>query len=497
MGIVKRQSMKASIVNYVGMGLGMLNMLILFPMLLSPEQSGVINSIQFWGMLLIMVPAFATGPLLVTYYFKQKTEEDKKDLLSSSFCLLLIGLVLFSILFHFIQPILIKQLLNTNASYHFRPYFYLVLPMVWAVSIYAYLETYCIVKLRISVPGFIKEIGIRVFILIGIILFYKNIISYNQLVLSIIIVYILSAISLFIYALSKGFSINLNILHSIKTLTKEHINYMFYIYISQVSISIIIFFGSVWLGIKTGEARVNIFAIGLYVATMIQVPFRAFAQIIIPLISEAWSNNDIEKIKTLNRQSSINFILIGTFLFALLCINVDTILLLIHKPEYLPYLPKLKIIILIIGVGKLIDMFTGLNTEIIATSKYYRFILVSVIVMAMITFATNIYFIPLYGIIGAALSFLIVETIYNAIKFIFLYKKFHFNPFSLNGFFIASSGFVLGIAIYFLQLPFHFIVVSIIKSLLFTIPFLWLVLKYELAPDFNEFIQKLKTGKLF
>ncbi len=495
MGIVKRQSIKASIVNYTGALLGIVNMLFIFPRLVTVEQLGAINLLQFWAMLFVQLPLFGTTSLLFTYFSKSKNDLERKKLYTITMFFIILGLGLFTICFYVLKPFFYTYLVTTNNNQLFQPYLRLVLPMVWALSLYSYFEVYCFVKLRITVPSFIKEIGIRLAILIVLILYYFHYLQFNQVVHSIVFIYMLATIALYIYVLGKGYVVDLRFSFLKNYLKKEHLEYMFYLYLSAVSFSILSFFGSVWVGTKLGEASITIFNLGLYVATMIQIPYRAFSSIISPLIAEAWAGNDIERIKTINKQSGLNLILVGIFLYTLLVLNVHNICSFLPL-KYEQYIGDLTFIIVVIGIGKLIDLCTGLNSEIIATSRYFKFMLVSVLIMAIATLAGNYYLIPNYGLKGAAVAFCIVQFLFNGSKFWFLFYKYKLSPYSYNALKIICTAILLGCLVYFIPVQKNIILDGILRSVIFSSLFLTIIIHYNFAPDLSELFKKIKTGKL-
>src|ERR1700741_1556479 len=76
-------------------------------------------------------------------------------------------------------------------------------------------------------------------------------------------------------------------------------------------------------------------------------------------------------------------------------------------------------------------MGTGVNSMIIGTSIYWRFELYCNLLL-LLNIPMNIWLVKEFGIQGAAISNLIVFTVYNLIRLIFLWVKFKMQPFSLN-----------------------------------------------------------------
>jgi O-antigen/teichoic acid export membrane protein len=247
---------------------------------------------------------------------------------------------------------------------------------------------------------------------------------------------------------------------------------------------------SILIGSMVGLAAVAVYAIGSMIATMIQIPFRSIAQITYPVFSEAWKNNDLEKIRKMNKDSGINIMFIGCFLFILLWANIYNIIQLLPEKYHVQ---ELIYVILWIGLGKLFDMSTGLNEQIILTSPYYRITLIFVVVQALSTILLNYFLIGLYGITGAAIATCLSLFLYNSSKFLFLWLKFRLQPYSLKGaivLLISAAGLTVN---YLLPIMGNWFTDAIARTIIISSLFLAPILYFRLSPDVNDFIKKALT----
>ena len=74
-------------------------------------------------------------------------------------------------------------------------------------------------------------------------------------------------------------------------------------------------------------------------------------------------------------------------------------------------------------------MATGCNSAIIANSKFYKYTLYSNIILMVITVLSNIYFIQLYGLTGAAIATGISIFLFNTFKLLVVAIDLKFSPF--------------------------------------------------------------------
>lgn len=148
-------------------------------------------------------------------------------------------------------------------------------------------------------------------------------------------------------------------------------------------------------------------------------------------------------------------------------------------------------VVFIISISKFFDLMLGNNNSIIFNSKYYRTVLLLGVCLVVLTVSLNMYFIPNFGIEGAALATLLSIGLYSLAKLLFVVIKMDLFPFTKNT--LLSLG-IIGLTFmvfYFWNFPFHPIINIILKSVLLS--FFYLVLNYKLkiSVDINDVIEKI------
>jgi O-antigen/teichoic acid export membrane protein len=156
-------------------------------------------------------------------------------------------------------------------------------------------------------------------------------------------------------------------------------------------------------------------------------------------------------------------------------------------------------VILFIGAARLFDMATGVNGEIILQSRYYRFNLISVAMLAVLIIGTNYIFIPLYGINGAAFATALSVFLYNIIKFLFLWIKFRMQPFSVKTIFIVLIAGVTFFAASLVPAPKDEFITTVLnilfRSAVITCLFVSLTYAFQVSEDANN-LARLGLEKL-
>jgi len=243
-----------------------------------------------------------------------------------------------------------------------------------------------------------------------------------------------------------------------------------------------------------GLSQTGIYTTAFYIGMIIEIPRRAISQISIPFISENIKNQNLNKIEDYYKEISLHQTLIGVLFYLLVIINLDQIFNLIPNSE--SFISG-KNVVYIIGFNKLIIMFFSFNSEIISLSKYYRFTVITIIILAIISIALNLFLIPNFGIEGAAYASLISISIFNLVKFIFLKIKMKISPFSNKSIIVLIIGlFLYYMSFYFPAFDNPFINI-ILKSFIITFLYLVIIISLNISKDFNLLLKRWINKTLF
>jgi O-antigen/teichoic acid export membrane protein len=129
------------------------------------------------------------------------------------------------------------------------------------------------------------------------------------------------------------------------------------------------------------------------------------------------------------------------------------------------------------------DMGTGVNSQIIGTSTRWRFEFLTGMILLAITLPLNYVMAKKLGVVGPAIATLISYTIYNAIRYLFLLRKFRLQPFSYKTgltLILALSGYYVS---YLLFRHIHGFTAMALRSLCFILIYISGTLLLKLSPD--------------
>ncbi len=429
MGIIIRQGLKASVFIYIGVAIGGFITIWLYPKLLKPEEIGTIQLVQGLAFLCAGVLQFGTSDIvnkfLPVFFDKKKKHYGFFTFIS---LYLLIGFFIYAVIFIVFQNFWISFYIKESPE--IIVFFYHIIPYALFIALNAVLEAYIRGHLRIVVPAAFREVVQRILIIGFVVSYSMGFISFEQLVFSIIGIQLILILALLMYI--KNLKVFFLTTVSLDFLNRERVQdiltFVFFVYFGGLSNLIIVRVDSLMVGAFLGPAQVGIYGISAYIAGVIEIPQRAVSQISTAIVGKAWKENDLKSIEEIYRKTSINLLLVGSFIFLGIWCNVDYIF------EIMPngvFYSQGKYVILFIGLARLIDMGTGVNTLIILQSQYYRFNLILAFILALMIVVSNLIFIEEFGIVGVAFATTASMVAYNLIKFLFLWIKFRIQPFGM------------------------------------------------------------------
>jgi O-antigen/teichoic acid export membrane protein len=497
MGVVIRQSFKATLVSYAGACIGALLVILIYPKCLTPEQIGLTRILLEAATFFALFSQLGISNVVIKFFphFKDSSHNHH----GFFFLVLIVPLVGFSLFtlvyLLFREPIILKFSNNSRLVVN---YFIFVIPLTLFVMYTTIFESYSSMLLRIVIPKLFREILVRILTIVIIILFFFKFINLNEFVFCFVAIYGLTMIMNLVY---------LNKLEPIswkpefkffdKNLLKAMGTFVLYMIVVGSGSGIAGKIDIYMISTRISLADTGIFTIAFFIAAFIEMPSRAMFQITTPFISEALKNNSIDKVTDLYKRVALNQLIVSGLLFLLIWANANNIFSIMPNGHIYE---KGKYVIFFIGLAKVFDAATGLNASILGYSKYYFYTLFFIFFLAGLAIVNNIIFIPLYGITGAAMATAISIFLYNIILVIFVKIKLKTQPFSLKTLFAALilvSFFILNSLFH----PLHNVYIdAIIRSAILSGLFVIIVLKLKISEDFNNTFNALTKkyiGKYF
>lgn len=498
MGIIIRQSLKNSIVTYIGVAIGTINVLFLYNKFLTTEQLGLYTAFISFPLVFASFAHLGTPHVGVRFYSYFANSENKNNgFLSYLLLVPLLGFILFLVTYFFANNLFIN--IYAKNSPLLINYYWIFPALTFMLLYQSVLEAYSKVYLRIVVPAIIREIFLKISNSGLAILFGFHYISFNQLIGGIVIVNFLALIFLFVYIkiLGKLF-LTLDFSFIKKPFFKDMFYYGLWTMLGGATASALPHLEKLMLpAYNGGLEKTAIFNIALSIGMIIAIPRNAIASISDPLLAEHWKKNELIKVGQIYEKSALNLLIIGIFLFLGVWCNIDSIFAII--PNSTIYIQG-KMVVLIVGLYSVFDMGTGLNSEILKNSPYYKLDFTFYILRFIILLCANLILIPLLSYNGAALAMLISVIVYNLVKFLFIKYRMGLQPFNVNTLKVLTLG--IFTFLFTLILPVFegniFIIFFniLIKSVAIILIFGGTVVYLNISEDLNKLIYSFKDKYL-
>lgn len=428
MGIIIRQSIKATIINYIGAFIGFLTTMFVITKFLQPEEIGLTKVLLEVGSLFAVFAQLGTSASAMRFFPYFKNGKDNNGFFFYLVTLPLVGCVIFIPLYLFLrEPI--SAFFEKNSSL-FVDYYIWVVPLIFFLVYWTVLETYSTLSMRIVIPKFIREIGIRLLLLLLYCFYGFHVIGQSGLVGGFILIYGLAMLAVLWYVSRIApVSLKHDVSYIDKSLRKTIFRYTSYLIIGALGGTIIAKLDLFMVSAQMGLSYAGIYAIAFYMATVIEIPSRSITAISSPLAAAALKEENLEEANQLYKKVSLHQLIAGSFIFVLIWINIDNIFAII--PNGVIY-SQGKWVVFFIGISKLIEVTLSFGGSMITFSKYYRWFLYFTFLITGITIFTNNLFIPVWGMMGAAMATLLTCIISYSLQQWFVLRKIKGNPYSLG-----------------------------------------------------------------
>jgi len=483
MGIVIKQSGWNLASTALGFLLGAVNALYLAPQFLGDTYYGLMGYILSTAFLLFPLMSFGIHNTIVKFYsrFTDKTSRDQ-FLTQMLLWPLLIIIPLVVVVYAFYDPIRLFIASKNQITSDF----------VWAIFLIAVFQAYFEIfyawtKVHMKTVGgnFLKEVFYRAMATVLLLLVAFEILTPVQFIYSLVLIYAVRAFLMKLlafktylpkFSLGKWYG------------TKDLWNYTFLMIIAgSVGTSMLELDKSMinhYLNIDT----ISWYNVAVFIATVIAVPARVVAQITHPLTAGHFNRNEMGEVEQLYKRSSINLTLISGFILVIIVCNIHEFYELM-PPEFVVGIP----IVFLIAVVKFSENILGSNNAILYNSDLYRVTLWLGLLLVIIAVLLNMWLIPAYGLVGAAVATCVAYVVYAFAKAYYVYHKLHIHPWTATTWYSIGLVILSIVIFYFWDFSWHPILNIGIKSVMITL-FYVLTLRYfnlsaELTGLFKKYVK--------
>lgn len=487
MGIVQRQSFQSSLIGYFGVIIGGLSTLYIYPNAL--EVYGLYRSL-FDAAVLVSIFVLLGSTVSAVKFFPRYEDKSTghQGLLTWSITVVSLGFFAFLLLYPWIQPILKKYVFNSINEQYSDTIIYLI-PLTFFISFINLFSRYISNFKQIAIPAAFEQLVIKFTLPVIIILFLREQITVSGVMLGVVLSFGFSMLGLMYYLYYLGeWKLTKPSFLKRKEEVREYIRYSSFGMLANVGSQVAFRMDGLMVASMINFEAAGVYAVGWALSEMISKPMRSLVLITSPLLAGQIERNDWHEVENIYRKSSVTMLIVGFGLFMGLWTIVPYLFDIMANSAMVE---KGKYVVLFLGLAQVWDMVTGVNSEIIAYSRYYRINLWLLIFLSVFNLAANYFLIPLYGITGSALATCLSLFLFNAAKLLFIKHRLGIQPFTIKHIPIVLFGLLAWIIASVIPDFGNKWVDLISKGFYFAWLFGLSIYFTRMSPDINSWINKL------
>ena len=429
MTTIRKQSIYSSIFIYIGFAIGAFNVLYLFPKYFTKEEFGLTRILVDIALILSTLCTAAAVPVGLKFnpYYKSYQPGKKNDLISLVILTVLLSCLLLWFAESWIEPLIIRKF--GYRSPLLVQYVRLVAPITLSYSLLILMEVFAWNSGKVIAANFVKELFYRGIVLLSILGWIAGFFSGFDQFIGVYAYLYFPPVMLLLIILHKAEPIRMTF--SLSKLTKRLYPIMFKFgsaYFLSALLNIIaktndtLIIASQSSG---GLADAAIFTIATYMITIMDVPQRSMIAAASPEIAIAWKQKDMQKLDRLYKKTALNLLIFAAGILGFVILGTPLMIdVLGDGYAGLPFL------MFILGLGKLIDLGTGLNSQILQLSKHWKIDLFTNMLFVILAVILNYFLTRSFGIYGTAVGSVVAILLYNSVRFLFIRQIYRLQPFS-------------------------------------------------------------------
>jgi len=484
--VIRRQSLKTSIISFLGVVIGTLSTWQVYPRAL--EIVGLFRSLFDASVLIGIVVLLGSSVSAVRFYprYEDRTT-GHGGLLTWLLLVTGAGFAAFLLAFPWLRSALAEYVFSGENS-QYREFIVYLIPLTLFISLMNLLSRYISNFRRIAVPAIFEQLTIKITLPLIILLYLGAWLTVKGVVIGIVLSFLFATagIAYYLYHLGEWRLARPVILKDRQGL-KEYARFSWYGLLSGIGSQVAFRIDGLMVsGMLKFQAN-GVYTIAWAMSEIISKPMRALANISGPLLAQHIEHDRIGEVRSIYRKSSLTMTIVGMGLF----LGIWTVLP--HVFRLMPNTADLeagRYAVFFLGLAQVWDMMTGVNNEIIYYSKHYRFALYMTLLLAALNLVTNLMLIPAYGLTGAAMATCLSIFLYNGAKLLFIRWKMGIHPFSLR--LLPAMAFALAAWLVASALPSagSEMVNLFLKGTAFTVLYGLAIWRFAISPDINDWIGK-------
>lgn len=484
MGVIVKQSLWSTVIAYTGLVIGYFNTLYLRPVYFEIDQIGIFQLITSNAMILSPLISLGLHSSFIRFFPSfEKTDQNH----FFTFLLLISSL---SIIIVFAG---IGLLHNSIESYYrekapeYIQFIGITGIVVVANGLFELFYSFSRSRLEVFIPSIIRDIYLRLGMIFLVAGFGFNLFSFTTAAYGIGVLYVSGLLAFTIILFFKsGLRLVFNFRFISYTWLKSLLSYSLFAMFSAISFAMINHISFSQITSALGPRMNGIFSTCFFLGLIVELPRQNMSRIVQPILSKASESKNEAQIHAIYHKSAITMGAIGLLITIGIITNLEDLFVYIPKGNEFQ---QGYWVVVAVCTARLAIMISGFPEMIITYSKKYRVHLYLQIMAAAMIFGLNHLLIPLHGINGVALSYLITMLMLTLARIIYVYLYFSRHPFDKKHLMLLSIGFLVAVIALSINFGLHPLPQIFLRSVVSVVIFVFLIYRFKISEDINRLIR--------
>ena len=314
MGVIKRQGIKNTIITYIGILIGAVNIIFIQPKLLTPEELGLTRLLYDFAYIIGLAVPLGLPNIIVKFFPFFKDRNLKHNGFAGIILIVfLVGFIISAASLLFFKPAITSHYIDKASL--FVHYFNFIIPFTFIVSAITITTAYCQALFKSTIPSFLNDICLRLGTIVITIMYFNKWITLDYYVYIFIGLYaieLLVIVGYIVFVDTISFKPNKVVLkeHSVKKMMKFGLLLCLASFASIALRKVDVLF----LGTSSLEL-VAVYTTAIFIASFIEVPLGALERISHTKIADNFSKENYTEIEKIYKDSVKYLLIIGGLLF--------------------------------------------------------------------------------------------------------------------------------------------------------------------------------------
>ena len=466
MGVIQRQGIKSSLLNYFSIFIGALSIVFVYPQALAAY--GLITFLTELAIFTSALAAWSLPTLMIKFFARFEDKNNNNNgFLAGAILANLLGFIIFAGLYVALRGYILafyadkSDLEKSNIDY--------LLVFTFLLSWINLFNYYCALFQRLVISAladFLSKVARPLLI----ILYLSGYLSVTEIIQGLVLAYtgIILVLIMYIKRMGKLF-LNLNFAHIDKKLGWEMLRY-------SGGATLLILFST--LGLQLDRITVSVYldmqANGIYgmaqfISNLIAIPLVTLGGIIAPIVVKHFGENKRAEIQDLYQKSTELLAMVGAYIGLGIILCIDDLYQM--TDNYSALAGSVSVVIGLV-IAKILDNLGGISRWILEFSDKYHWGILFMGISVLINISLSIMLIPKYGLLGVAGANFGAVGFYTLARVGILYHFYQLWPLTLKIGYSLGLGIILYFVIDFINIQISPLWNILVKGALLTLLYL-------------------------